>query len=81
MTVRRTREFPTVATKLINIEIEAVVNERTVGGVTLVHGYSPMSDITAANSFNNNSFRRDTVAFELLYCRDFLECHKTFYDP
>lgn len=66
MTVRRTRKFPTVATKLMSMEIEAVVNERTVGGVTLVHGYSPISDITAANSFNNNSFRLGTETFETL---------------
>jgi len=42
---RSTREFPRVAAMDTNIEMDAVVKDRTVGGVTFAQGYSPKRDM------------------------------------
>ena len=44
-TARITRKFPKKATIVIRVEQEVVKNGKYVGAVTLLQGYSPMSDI------------------------------------
>ena len=56
-TARTTREFPTDAMKVINIEVAAVEKDKYVGAVMLSHGYFPSRDI-----FDSYLFPAKTVS-------------------
>ena len=56
-TARTTREFPTDAMIVINIEDAAVEKDKYVGAVMLSHGYFPIRDI-----FGSYLFRVKTVS-------------------